>query len=62
MAVVTARTTPAEQTLVDRLLAAVPLLSVFLWLAIVYMIQACAHKTPWLFRDALEHTQLVMPR
>ena len=58
MAVVTARTTPAERTLVDRLLAAVPLLSVFLWLAIVYMIQAWAHKTPWLFGDELELTQL----
>ena len=51
MAVVTARTTPAEQTLADRLLAAVPLLSIFLWLAIVYVIQAWAHKTPWLFGD-----------
>jgi hypothetical protein len=58
MAVVTARTTPAERTLVDRLLAAVPLLSIFLWLAIVYMIQAWAHKTPWLFGDELELTQL----
>jgi hypothetical protein len=58
MAVVTARTTPAEQTLVDRLLAAVPLLSIFLWLAIVYSIQAWAHKTPWLFGDELQLTQL----
>jgi len=58
MAVVTARTTPAERTLADRLLAAVPLLSIFLWLAIVYVIQAWAHKTPWLFGDELELTQL----
>jgi hypothetical protein len=58
MAVVTARTRPAEQTLADRLLAAVPLLSIFLWLAIVYVIQAWAHKTPWLFGDELELTQL----
>jgi hypothetical protein len=58
MTVVTARTTPAEQTLADRLLAAVPLLSIFLWLAIVYVIQAWAHKTPWLFGDELELTQL----
>src|SRR5436305_126879 len=48
MAVVTARTPSAERTLVDRLLAAVPLLSIFLWLTIVYMIQAWAHKTPWI--------------
>src|SRR5947207_5960345 len=58
MAVVTARTPSAERTLVDRLLAAVPLLSIFLWLAIVYVIQAWAHKTPWLFGDELELTQL----
>ncbi len=58
MAVVTARTAPADRTLADRLLAAVPLLSIFLWLAIVYVIQAWAHKTPWLFGDELELTQL----
>ena len=58
MGVVTARTAPAERTLADRLLAAVPLLSIFLWLSIVYMIQAWAHKTPWLFGDELELTQL----
>jgi hypothetical protein len=58
MGVVTARTAPAERTLADRLLAAVPLLSIFLWLSIVYMIQAWAHRTPWLFGDELELTQL----
>jgi len=58
MAVVTARRAPAEQTLVDRFLAAVPLLSIFLWLAIVYVIEAWAHKTPWLFGDELQLTQL----
>src|SRR4029077_11711832 len=58
MAVVTARTAPAEQTLVDRFLAAVPLLSIFLWLAIVYVIEAWAHKTPWLFGDELQLTQI----
>ena len=58
MTVVTARSAPAEQTLADRLLAAVPLASVFLWLSIIYVIQAWAHKTPWLFGDELELTQL----
>jgi hypothetical protein len=58
MAVLTARTKSAEKTLADRLLAAVPLLSIFLWLTIVYMIQAWAHKTPWLFGDELELTQI----
>ena len=54
----TARTTPADRTFADRLLAAVPLLSIFLWLCIVYAIEAWAHGTPWLFGDELELTQL----
>jgi hypothetical protein len=58
MSVATAPTAPAERTFADRLLAAVPLLSVFLWLCIVYAIQAWAHGTPWLFGDELELTQL----
>jgi hypothetical protein len=58
MSVVTARSAAAERTFADRLLAAVPLASVFLWLAIVYVVQAWAHKTPWLFGDELELTQL----
>jgi hypothetical protein len=57
MTVATARPAP-ERTLTDRLLAAVPLLSVFLWLCIVYAVQAWAHTTPWLFGDELELTQL----
>jgi hypothetical protein len=56
--VVTARTAPAERTLADRLIAAVPLLSIFLWLAIVYAVEAWTHATPWLFGDELELTQL----
>src|SRR5438270_7145672 len=58
MTVATARRAPAEHTVVDRLLAAVPLLSVFLWLSIVYAVEAWAHGTPWLFGDELELTQL----
>src|SRR3954454_15920810 len=58
MSVASARSAPVERTLADRLLAAVPLLSIFLWLAIVYMVQAWAHQTPWLFGDELELTQL----
>jgi Dolichyl-phosphate-mannose-protein mannosyltransferase len=58
MSVVTARSVPAERTLAERLLAAVPLLSVFLWLCVVYGVQAWAHATPWLFGDELELTQL----
>src|ERR671935_285853 len=58
VSVATVRAAPAERTLSDRLLAAVPLLSIFLWLSIVYAIQAWAHGTPWLFGDELELTQL----
>src|SRR6266540_3383664 len=58
MSVATAHPAPAERTLVDRLLAAVPLLSIFLWLCIVYAVEAWTHGTPWLFGDELELTQL----
>jgi hypothetical protein len=58
MSVASARTAPAERTFVDRLLAAAPLLSVFLWLCIVYAVEAWAHSTPWLFTDELELAQL----
>jgi hypothetical protein len=47
-----------ERTFADRLLAAVPILSIFLWLSIVYAVEAWAHSTPWLFGDELELTQL----
>jgi hypothetical protein len=58
MSVATVRPVPADRTLADRLLAAVPLLSIFLWLCIVYAVEAWAHGTPWLFGDELELTQL----
>jgi hypothetical protein len=47
-----------ERTLADRFLAAVPLLSVFFWLGVLYTWQAWGHGTPWLFTDELELTQL----
>jgi hypothetical protein len=58
VSVVTVRAESAERTLADRLLAAAPLLSIFLWLCIVYAVEAWAHGTPWLFGDELELTQL----
>ncbi|MHB8470108.1 MAG: hypothetical protein ACYDCH_10190, partial [Gaiellaceae bacterium] len=42
----------------DRLLAALPLASVYLWLSIVYLVEAWKRVTPWLFTDELEFTQL----
>jgi hypothetical protein len=58
MTVATARPARMERTFADRLLAAVPILSIFLWLSIVYAVEAWAHSTPWLFGDELELTQL----
>jgi hypothetical protein len=58
VSVATAQRAPADRTLADRFLAAVPLLSIFLWLSIVYAVEAWAHGTPWLFGDELELTQL----
>lgn len=48
----------ARRRFADRLLAAVPLLSVYFWLCIVYIYEAWGHVTPWLFGDELELTQL----
>ncbi len=53
-----ARPLASSRTLVDRFLAAVPLLSVFLWLCVIYGWEAWDHGTPWLFTDELEMTQL----
>ncbi|MBV8480605.1 MAG: glycosyltransferase family 39 protein, partial [Actinobacteria bacterium] len=45
-------------TLSDRLLAAVPLASVYIWLSGLLMVEAWQRITPWLFGDELEFTQL----
>ncbi len=59
MTAVATRAEPArERTFADRFLAAVPLLSIFFWLAVVYAFEAWYHRTPWLFGDELELTQL----
>ena len=42
----------------DRLLAALPLLLTYLVLSIVYGWQASRHGTPWIFTDELEFAQL----
>ena len=44
--------------LLDRLLAALPLILPYLALAMVYGWQASRHGTPWIFTDELEFTQL----
>jgi hypothetical protein len=42
----------------DRLYAAIPLATVFVWLLALYAWEAWGHTTPWLFTDELELTQL----
>lgn len=44
-------------SVLDRVLGAVPLLTVFVWLCLVYAVEAWIHGTPWLFTDELEWTQ-----
>jgi len=43
---------------VDRVAAVIPLTSLYVWLCIVYCIEAWKRVTPWLFTDELEMTQL----
>jgi hypothetical protein len=43
---------------IDRLLGAIPLASILLWLAIVQMWETVGRKTPTIFTDELEWTQL----
>ncbi|HET7567798.1 MAG TPA: hypothetical protein VFJ91_07400 [Gaiellaceae bacterium] len=46
------------RSLSDRLLLAAPLASVYIWLCVVYAVEALGHKAPWLFPDELKTTQL----
>jgi hypothetical protein len=48
----------APRTWIDRVLAVVPLLSVFLWLCMLYAWEVRNHASPWLFTDELELSQL----
>jgi len=47
-----------ERTLVDRLLAAVPIAGIALLVLTFYGIEAWTRKTPWLFTDEVEWTQI----
>ena len=42
----------------ERLTAVLPLTSVYVWLCLVYLVEAWNRTTPWLFTDELELTQL----
>jgi hypothetical protein len=43
---------------IDRLYAAVPLASVYVWLCLLYAWESTHHSTPWLFTDELQLTQI----
>lgn len=42
----------------ERLASVVPLVTVYIWLCTIYLVEAWKHVTPWLFGDELELTQL----
>jgi hypothetical protein len=42
----------------QRLTAALPLLTIYIWLCLIYGWEAWGNLTPWLFTDELEHAQL----
>jgi hypothetical protein len=47
-----------SRTLSGRLLGVLPLLSVYAWLCVIYLVEAWTRPTPWLFGDELELTQV----
>src|SRR5712691_9641049 len=49
---------PAARSRLDRVYAAVPLSSIFVWLVLLFAWEALGHKTPWLFIDELQLGQL----
>ena len=42
----------------DRVISALPILTLFFWLCLIYSWQSWGHTTPWLFTDELETAQL----
>jgi hypothetical protein len=58
VSVVTARAAAVPRPWVDRVLAAVPLASIYLWLCVLYGWEAWGHVTPWLNGDELETAQI----
>jgi hypothetical protein len=54
----TVEAAPRARTAADRMLAAVPLATVFLWACLIFAYQAWAHRTPWLFSDEIEYTDI----
>ena len=53
-----ARQGAASPTLLDRLLGVVPIASIVVWLALVYMVESTGRTTPTLFSDEVKWTHL----
>ncbi len=58
MSIASARAAAVPRPWVNRLLAAVPILSIYLWLCVLYGWEASGHVTIWLNSDELEMAQL----
>jgi hypothetical protein len=58
VSVATLRAAVLPRPWVDRLLVAVPILSLYLWLCVLYGWEASGHVTPWLNSDELETAQI----
>jgi hypothetical protein len=56
--VTTAAVAAPARTRLERLTAALPVVTVYFWLLVVYAFESWSHLTPWLFTDELETTQL----
>lgn len=54
----TGKAPPRARSYAERLSAALPLTSVYIWLCVIYAFEAWKRSTPWLFTDELELTQL----
>jgi hypothetical protein len=48
----------AAPTWLDRVYAAIPVATIFIWLALLYAWESWSHRTPWLFGDELQLAQL----
>src|SRR5581483_10802910 len=51
-------TRPRERTFLDRALAVVPIVGLGLLVISFYCVEAWTRKTPWLFTDEIEWTQI----
>ena len=58
MSVAAARSRAVPAVSWERVLAALPLVTIFVWACLIYAWQAWAHETAWFFYDELKYTEL----